>query len=48
MLYFLSLATGLSYLLQHEYYEKQLHELALVVFTWFLTTSALMVKPWAC
>lgn len=48
MLYFLSLATGLSYILQRDYYEKRLHELALVVFTWFLTTLALMLKPWAC
>ncbi|BAD84409.1 hypothetical membrane protein [Thermococcus kodakarensis KOD1] len=48
MLYFLSLATDLSYLLQQDYYEKRLHELALVVFTWFLTTSALMLKPWVC
>jgi hypothetical protein len=49
MLYFLSLATGLSYLLQREYYEKRLSELALVVvFIWFFTTSVLMLKPWAC
>jgi hypothetical protein len=48
MFYFLSLATGLSYLLQHEYYEKRLSELALVVFIWFFTTSVLMLKPWAC
>ncbi|MBP1912575.1 hypothetical protein [Thermococcus stetteri] len=48
MLYFLSLATGLSYLLQRNYYEKHLPELALVGFTWFLITHALMLKPWAC
>jgi hypothetical protein len=48
MLYFLSIATGLSYLLQREYYEKRLSELALVVFIWFFTTSALMLKPGVC
>lgn len=48
MLIFLFLATGLSYILQRDYYEKRLHELALVVLTWFLTTSALMLKPWVC
>ncbi|MCO6040821.1 hypothetical protein [Thermococcus alcaliphilus] len=48
MLIFLFLATGLLYLLQRDYYEKRIDELALVVFTWFVTTSALMVKPWAC
>ncbi|HIH73404.1 MAG: Uncharacterized protein XD43_0968 [Thermococcales archaeon 44_46] len=48
MLIFLSLATGLSYFLHRDYYEKRIDELALVVFTWFVTTSALMVKPWAC
>ncbi|MDK2854758.1 MAG: hypothetical protein PWQ92_1652 [Thermococcaceae archaeon] len=48
MLIFLFLATGLSYILQRDYYEKRLHELALVVFIWFLITRALMLKPWAC
>ncbi|AMQ18189.1 hypothetical protein [Thermococcus peptonophilus] len=48
MLYYLFIATGLSYLLQRDYYGKRLPELALVGFTWFLITHALMLKPWAC